>query len=313
MAGGTISRHDFQQLMQDGLHHLFEEANDKIPDTQWDDMFRVMPSKRAFETALGLVGMGMPSLKHELEPPKADSPRQGRPVKFVHSTFAQKCLLSREAKDDDRYGKLAQMIVPEMRRNFHRLQEYTHISLLDLGWTTQGYEPDGVSLFNTAHPNVRGGGTWSNRLATDTALSIEALKAIRVLGRKTKSESGKLTPITFRHLWVGPANEQLAHELVDSDLKPGQFAGGTAPNEKNFQKGRFQVHVLDYLDETTNPNAWFVSADKEETGFIHYTREKLNDDLDYDKQVRAFIYLMFERYSLGFTDPRGWAGSKGTG
>jgi hypothetical protein len=319
MAGGTIARDDYRLLMADGIQALFDENVEGIPDAQWSRIFKRETSDKLYEVRLGMVGMGLPTLKSELQSPRVDQPKQGRPVKYVHTTYAMETRLSVEAKNDDRYGKLSRMIVPEMTRNFSLLQEYQHADIFNLGFTTQGYEPDGVSLFNTAHPLVNGviGGvtTVSNRSSTDAALSITSLAAARTTLRKTRTESGKLTPLTAKYLVVGPSQLSLAEEIVRSTLKPGQFTGGTQPNDQNVfgPAGNYHLEIIcwDYLDESLNPNAWFLLADTPSLKFMHFDREKLTSDTDIDKRIRAIIFLAFARYSFGFDDWRGAYASKG--
>ena len=313
MAGGTIGREDFRLLMADGLNVIFDEAYEKIPAPQWSQFFKDEPSSKMYEVELGMVGMGLPGVKTELAAPRVDQPKMGRPVRYVHTTYGVETRLSVEAKDDDRYGKLARAIIPEMTRTFGILQEYQHASIFDLGFSAQGYEPDGVSLFNTAHPLVAGG-TSSNRSATDAALSYTSLNAARVILRKTLTESRKLTPYTAHVLVVSPSNQTLAEELTLSTLKPGQFAGGTQPNDINAfnRTNPLKVVVWDYLDESVNPNGWYLMSEKDAIKLKHFTREKLNSESDYDKRVRALIFLMFARWSFGFSDWRGMYGSRGS-
>lgn len=319
MAGGIITSSDFLPLMADGLRMLYEEETEKYPLSQWMSIYNELDSERQFEVELGLIGMGLPSFKAELSRPRVDQPQLGRPVKYRNYTYALETGLSLEAKNDDRYGKLARMIVPEMTRNFKILKEYQAASLFVLGFNTQGYEPDGVSFFNTAHPLILGGGTTSsNRNATDAALSVTALGNLRTILRKTRSESNKLQPLTANLLVVGPSNITLADEITKSSLKPGQFPGGTQPNDINvFQQsaGTFPLTPItwDYLDETVNPGAYYLGPkDKAESRVKMYLREKLTPDTDYDKGARVLKFFMFTRYSLGFSDWRGWSGSRGS-
>lgn len=316
MAGGTMQRDDFGPLMFSTLTTIFGEELSKVVEGQWKWLFNELTSKRAYETELGLIGMGLPSRKAELEAPRPDSMRLGRPIKYINTTFAQETRLSKEARDDDQYGKLARMWMPEMTKNFGILKDYQGASFFDNGFTYQGYEPDGVALFSTAHPLLNPtttASTSSNRSATDAALSVSALANARAIGRKTLTESGKKQPIIFTKLVVGPSQQQLAEELVYSPLKPGQFPGGTQPNDINYNYNKFDPMIWDYLDEDANPSAWYLAADKSQLKFKHYLREALNDDFDIDKRVRAFIYLMFTRYSMGFSDWRGTFASRGTG
>lgn len=309
MAGGTMQVKDFAPLLYAGLHTIFTEADDdELALNEWQDIFTEMESKSLYEVMLGLIGADLPSRKAELEAPRPTSLRLGRGIKFINTTFAQEMRISKELQMNDQYKRIVREIIPEMRRNFKILKEYQAAAFFNLAFAVRGYEPDGVALFSTAHPLI-GGGTSSNRSATDAALSVTSLAAARATMENTLTESGKKTPIIPKTLVVTANQRQLAEELVYSPLKPGQFPGGTQPNDINYNYEKFDVKVWHYLDNQLTGNAWFLTGSKKSMKFIHFLREPLNDDYDVDKRVRAFNYLMFTMYSFGFRDWRGAYGS----
>lgn len=320
MAGGTMIREDFGPLLT-GIAQVVEEEMALVPTREWMRFFNVEGSDKIYELFLQLVGFGLPSRKASLERPIVDSPKLGFAVKFVHSTFAIMCRMSVELKMDDQTGRLVKAVPKMAKQGFGVLSEYQHADIFNLGFVTNGYEPDGVSLFNTAHPLVDGGSggqatpayTSSNRSATDAALSVSSLWNARVIGQRTLSNSGKLEPRTFNRLIVGPGQSQIAAELTRSILKPGQFAGGTQPNDININHGEWTTEIWNYLDETTLPGAWYVAQPKEQTGLVHYDREKLTDARDVDVLARVLYWAWFTRYSYGYHEWRAVYGSRGSG
>ena len=318
MAGGTVTMQDFGPIFV-GFSRVFTEAQKNIPTSEWMDIYNIESSDKMYETYLGLVGMGLPSRKAELERPRVDSPMMSYAVKFIHNTFALVTRMSKLAKMYDKSGQVARQLMPEVVRNFKILSEYQHAAIFNLGFTAQGYEPDGVSFFNTAHPLINGqagGGpntllTSSNRSATDQALAVGSLFNMTTIMQRTLTESGKLDPRIPSRLVTGPGQQQLVSELLDSQLKPGQFPGGTQPNDININYKALTPKIWHYLDEITLPSAFYVGQSKEDTKLIHFDAEKLNDDMDYDKLARVFYWAAFAQWSYGFTDWRGWTGSRG--
>lgn len=300
----VIMRSDFPALMVEGTRVLFNEAYEEGPK-EFEQLYTMANSEREFEVSMGMVGLGgrIPR-KPEGEPIRYRQPQQGRPVVFVHQTFSLGVAISLEAKEDDRSGMIARLMIPELARTMAVTREIDGVDLLNNGFTLMGYEPDGVSLFSTAHPLI-GGGTFSNRSATDAALSITSLQTARAQGRRVLTESGRRFPVVFDTLYVPPELESLAEELVTSANKP---TGGALQGERNVMQNKFKVVVLNYL---TDVNAWFLGSPQGRRNFIWYNRVlpqfKSWDDLDADilkSKTRA-------RWSRGFTDPRGWYASQG--
>lgn len=320
MAGGTMIREDFGPLLT-GIAQVVEEAMGLRPKEEWKRFFNVETSDKIYELFIQLVGMGLPSRKASLERPIVDSPKLGYAVKFVHTTFAMMSRMSVELKMDDHTGRLIRAIPRMVKDGFEVLAEYQHADIFNLGFTVQGYEPDGVSLFNTAHPLIDGGSggqsspqyTTSNRSATDAALSGSSLWNSRVVMERTLSNSGKLEVRTPTRLIVGTGQSQLAAELTRSPLKPGNTVGSYQPNDINVNNGEWAVDIWHYLDDTTLPGAWYAAQPKEDTGLIHYDREKLTDARDVDILARVLYWAWFSRYSYGFHEFRGLYGSQGTG
>lgn len=73
---------------------------------------------------------------------------------------------------------------------------------------------DGVSLFNTAHPNGPLGGTQSNRVTT--TLSQAAYRTGKAAMRNFKGPSGRPLGVRPDLLLVGPAKEDVARDIIEA-------------------------------------------------------------------------------------------------
>lgn len=310
MAGGVIVRNDFRAFMATGLKVIFDE-NIKDMKEEFTDFFAMETSDKAYETELGFVGMGAPSYNAELDLPRMDAPRQGRPVTYIATKFGLGCAISFESKADDRYNKIANSIIPEIALSFKRERNTQAANLLNNAFTNMGYEPDGVPLISNAHPLVRGG-TFSNLLTAP--LSTAGLQAARTRLRKNLTESGKIQPLTGTTLIVPPSLESLAEELVKSTQKPGQTGAGaggvTTPSEVNlpWQRG-LKVVVMNYL---TDSGQWFLCADKEYRKIKWFDRMKLTPTTIIDDEIQAIKFYSRARWSYGFSDWRGITGYPGS-
>lgn len=109
---------------------------------------------------------------------------------------------------------------------------------------------DSVALFAAGHNNIG-----------STALSAASLKAARLRVRKqTDLSNSKRLGLSARYLWVPEDLEDVAFEILEADGKPG-----SADNDANFLRGKFQTRVVNYWTDTNN---WFLSADKGQTPLL---------------------------------------------
>lgn len=81
-----------------------------------------------------------------------------------------------------------------------------------LGDTDTGF--DGVSLFNTAHPNGPAAGTQSNRVTT--VLSQAAYRTGKAAMRNFKGPSGRPLGVRPDLLMVGPGKEDIARDIIEA-------------------------------------------------------------------------------------------------
>lgn len=109
---------------------------------------------------------------------------------------------------------------------------------------------DTLALFHATHANLG-----------SVALSSASLKAARLRMRKQADmSSSKRLGLAARNLWIPPDLEDVAFEILQATQKPG-----TADNDANFLKGKFDVTVVDYW---TDVNNWFLTAAKTDTPLI---------------------------------------------
>ncbi len=316
----NITRSDFPVLMSPAvvaLTVMFDDAVKNQPPAMRDFLFRTEDTKKAYETGFGLVGMEQPVIKRELEGMRFTRPKSGRPVVISNTQYALATAISEEALEDDQSGKLGKIIMPELAGNYTLLQEQQASDVFNFGFSVQGYEPErnpARPLFSNDHRIISPssyGASVSNLLSG--ALSLSSLNAARTQGSKNLTESGKKSPIVYRYLMVPPALQTLAEELLTSIQKPGQFAGGTQPNDRNVFNNSTGTYKLEIIVNhwLTSDTAWILLTEKDARQFYWYTRKALKRTTSYDDDKLAVIYRTSARWGYGFYDWRGVAGSPG--
>jgi hypothetical protein len=199
----------------------------------------------------------------------------------------------------------------QLGRAMREAERISAASIFNNGFATAG--PDGVSLFNTAHPLAYpGAGTSSNRLSVDADLSLASLEDLVTVMRKTKDQSGKKVLVRPRFLVVPPELEFLASELLESTSKPQASTASnlTEVNAVNSMRSRYGLEpvVMDYL---TDDDAWFLTADKGSHKIYWYWR--MQPQVSSDMEFKADVALMKikARWALNYSDFRGVAGTTG--
>lgn len=170
--------------------------------------------------------------------------------------------------------------------------------------------PDGVSLFNTAHPvsKFNSGVTKSNRPSTDVDLSIAAYQAmITNLGKQSAPNNTEFIENNVRLLVVENSQQYIAKQILRGDWEVN-----SADRNLNVVKGEGDVLVWSYFEKsgaTGTNNAWFGVGDTHSLNIID--RQNIEMDSDEDIATQSFIFVATARMDVGYDDWRGLYGSVG--
>lgn len=296
----TTLRNNFAALMSPGLKTVFfNRYNEKPP--QFESIFNINTSTRQFEVTQGLTAFGLVPEKPEGRGIQYDDPIQGYNNTYQHLTYALGYRLTAEAYEDDQYKILGPKMSKSMGKSCAVTREILAAAIFNNGFGDVG--PDGVSLFNAAHP-LEAGGSAGNRPTVPVALSQTSLQTALTAFRRSVDGRGLLIDLKPKYLIVPPELEFYARELIGSMLKPD-----SQNNNINAVMGSLDIVVLDYL---SNPGAWFLATDKEEHSLQWYNRRAItwHDATDFDTQDAK--YSIDWRSSLGYDDWRGIYGNPGS-
>lgn len=298
------SRGGFSQLLAPGLWDIIYEDLEMHPE-EYSQVFTVLPSQRAYEEEQLIAGLGSVPKKFENAPMVYDDPIQGGSIRTVHDEYALGFHISRPLWDDDQYGimkRVAQDFGPSIRQTV----ESSAANIFNNAFTTT-LTVDGVSLCNTAHPLLSdervAGGTYSNRSATDAALSETALQELILLFEKMVNERGLLKQSIPRQLLISADLQFAASKIMDSPYEPT-----TGNNAVNTMQNRLQVTLNHYL---TSKTAYFLLADKRERYNRFWWRTKPEFDSQDDFNTKGAGFSVYMRFSNNVAYWHGIAGSNG--
>jgi hypothetical protein len=163
------------------------------------------------------------------------------------------------------------------------------------------------ALCSTSH-TLLSGGTLSNQVASNPALSYTALQTGRTMFLKMKNERGIYVRLMPECLVVDPSIEWYAQTLMQSSLRPG-----TANNDKNVLP-KYKVHgESPYLTSTT---AWFLLAAKsvlKRRSCRFRELDKPGTRSDFDASTWNTVYTCYTANRFETLHYQGVVGSDGTG
>lgn len=296
----TVTRGNFANLLLPGLATVYFNEFDSY-DKEYPLIFKERDSQKDREEDQLIVGVGLMNKKTEGASVAYEDIAQGYKTTYTHNTFAKAIRVTEEMWEDDLYDVMNEMSTALARGAVQRMETDGASVLNNAFSTTTGLGADGVSLINSAHV-LSVGGTQSNALAASADLDVSSLQeAIQVI-ETCLDERSLNVALRPKLLVVPPALQWTAYELLKSEFKPY-----TADNESNaLTKKGLSFTVNHYLTDT---DAWFLLAGEHKLKWWNRVPMQFFRGSDFDTGDAKFKARI--RYSNGFSDWRGVAGSPG--
>ncbi len=267
-----------------------------------------MDSMKNFEVDVQLEGFTRSQVKDQGDDITFDSRRQGFTPKYQHTTLAKGYVVTEEALEDELYGQLddgARALGRAMRIG----KEIDGADIFNNGFNGANtmIDGDGQPLFSLTHPNGPSGGTFSNRLTVDADLSEASLEDLLSQVMTIEDARGLPAALQATRLVVAAGNNVFnAQRILGSVLQNDTGNNATnAVRDMNSVRDGFLSNP--YL---TDADAWFLITDAPK-GLKHYTRRAVRFGQDNAFTSGNARFKADERYSFGWTDPRGAFGSQG--
>ena len=251
------------------------------------------------------TGFGLLPILPESNSVQYMSETQGFVTRYAHVAYAGGYIVSREAMKDGQYEEVSGRRAERLFFSKAQTKEIVAANIYNRAITSGYTGGDGIVLLSASHTSTAG--TWSNILAVDADLSEASLEDLIVQIMTAKNDVGHRIALIPQSLHVHPANWFNANRILKSALQ-----NDTANNATNvlkltnaLPKGIKMNHYFDDED------AFFVRTNAVR-GMIMYERE--NDGLVQDNDTDSYNAKAktYERYSCGWTDPRGVYGTMGS-
>jgi hypothetical protein len=273
-------------------------------ENQHTQIYTIESSDRAFEEEVMESGFGEAPVKTEGAGVAYDQAQEVYTARYTHETIALAFSLTEEAVEDNLYDRLSARYTKALARSMAQTKQIKAAAVLNGAFTTS-VGGDGVVLCSTSHPTLSGP-NLSNTLATAADLSETSLEQALIDIQAFTDERGLKIAVQGLKLIIPKELQFTADRILKSTLRPG-----TADNDINSIRNMGMVSqgytVNNFL---TDPDAFFIKTDAP-NGMKMFERVSLKTGFEGDFDTGNVRYKARERYSFGFSDPRGIFGSPG--
>ena len=299
----AISRGQLVKELEPGLNALFG-LEYKRYENQHAEIFETETSDRAFEEEVMLSGFANAEVKPEGSGVVFDNAQETFTARYTHETIALAFAITEEAIEDNLYDRLASRYTKALARSMANTKQVKAANVLNNAFDSNFAGGDGVELCATNHPIIAG--TFSNELAVSADLNETSLEQSLIDIAAFTDERGLKIAARGMKMIIPSALQFTAERLMKSAGRVG-----TADNDINavVSKGMVpQGYVVNNF--LSDDDAFFIKTDVP-NGMKMFVRAPIKTAMEGDFDTGNVRYKARERYSFGFSDPRGIFGSPG--
>ena len=299
----AISRSQLVKELEPGLNALFG-LEYKRYENEHEEIFDKETSDRAFEEEVMLSGFANAAVKAEGSGVTYDTAQETFTARYTHNTIALAFAITEEAIEDNLYDRLASRYTKALARSMANTKQITAANVINNGFSSTYPGGDGVALFSTAHPTISG--TFQNTLTTQADLNETSLEQALIDIANLTDERGLKIAAQGEKLIIPTALQFTADRLMKSAGRVG-----TSDNDINAIRNMGMVpqgYVVNHF--ITDTNGWYVKTDVP-NGMKYFERSPIRTSMEGDFETGNVRYKARERYSFGWSDPRGLYGSAG--
>jgi len=303
MANGPIMTGNHPKALWPGVKAWFGVGYGEHAE-EYRDLFDIESSSQAWEEDVLMRGFGLMPVKREGTSTEYEGQTQGWVSRYTHIAYSLGFIVTYEELKDNLYAKVAGSRAKALGFSKRQTKETVCANVYNRATNGSYTGGDGVELLSTAHTSLSG--TWSNELDPSADISEVSLEdlCIQIMGATDeKGNKIALQPnslIVPRQLWFE------ANRILKSTLQ-----NDTANNALNVLRSTNAlpggIKVNHYLTDT---DAFFIRTNAMD-GMKMYQRDSFDLKRDNDFDTDNAKAKTYDRYSVGWSDPRGLYGSAG--
>ena len=300
----AISRSQLVKELEPGLNALFGLEYNRY-ENEHAEIFTAEASDRAFEVEVMLTGFGAAPVKEEGSAVTFDQATESFTARYTHETIAMAFAITEEAIEDNLYDRLAARYTRALARSMANTKQVKAANVLNNAFDSNFAGGDGKELCATDHP-LATGGTFRNELSTAADLSETSLEQSLIDISAFVDERGLKIAMQGVKLIIPKELQFTAERILRSPQRVG-----TADNDINAMASMGMMpqgyRINHYLTDT---DAFFIMTDAP-NGMKMFVRSPIKTAIEGDFDTGNVRFKARERYSFGFSDPRGIFGSPG--
>jgi hypothetical protein len=300
----AISRSQLVKELEPGLNALFGLEYNRY-ENEHAEIFTAEASDRAFEEEVMLTGFGSAPVKEEGSAVTFDQATESFTARYTHETIAMAFAITEEAIEDNLYDRLAARYTRALARSMANTKQVKAANVLNNAFDSNFAGGDGKELCATDHP-LATGGTFRNELSTAADLSETSLEQSLIDIAAFVDERGLKIAMQGVKLIIPKELQFTAERILRSPQRVG-----TADNDINAMASMGMMpqgyRINHYLTDT---DAFFIMTDAP-NGMKMFVRSPIKTAIEGDFDTGNVRFKARERYSFGFSDPRGIFGSPG--
>jgi hypothetical protein len=293
----------YLQSMLPAIDDVVMTKYSQFPD-EFSEVYRMESSSRSIEQTTEVTGFGQMAVVPEGSDTRYDEALPAFNKTYNHAQYSLGFRCTKVAMDDDKFG-VVRKLATELGRSAKETKEVTAANPFNTGFTS-ATGPDGQPLFSTAHPLI-GGGVQSNRLSYATDPDVTSMQLMLTLMRTSIDHRGKRQRIPPRKAIFPAPLEFIGAELLGGPDRPD--TANRAINAFKRRSGMPSFETWMVWDYLTDPDAWFIEGDVQDTELRFYNREPFNTVHDIDFDSRSVKTAGWMRFSVGFNGFYGICGA----
>lgn len=297
-----INTGSFSKALWPGINAWWGKAYTEH-QTEYDKLFTQYTSRKAFEEDVSVSSFGLAPIKTEGKGISYDAEQQGFITRYTHVTYALGFIITKEMFDDDQYDIVGERRARGLAFSMRQTKENVAANVYNRAFNSAFVGGDGKELLATDHPNVAGG-TYANELTTAADLSEAALEQACIDLMKFTNDRGLKISVMPNTLIIPVDLVFEAEKILGTEYEVGTPNNTINVVRKKFPGGLVVNHYL------TDTDAWFIRTNAPD-GMKHFERQAVNFSEDNEWESRNAKFAAYERYSFGWTDPKGLFGSAG--
>jgi hypothetical protein len=300
----AISRSQLVKELEPGLNALFGLEYNRY-DNEHAEIFTSESSDRAFEEEVMLTGFAGAAIKQEGAGVQFDQASEAYTSRYTHNTIALAFAITEEAIEDNLYDRLASRYTRALARSMSQTKQTIAANVLNNGFDSNYTGGDGVQLLANNHP-LANGSTFSNILATAADLNETSLEQSLIDIAGFVDERGLKIALQGRKLIIPKELQFTAERVLRSPLRTS-----TSDNDINAMLNMGMIpegyRINHFLTDT---DAFFIITDAP-NGLKNFVRSPIKTAIEGDFDTGNVRFKARERYSFGWSDPRGIFGTPG--